>query len=109
MNTAQTKFGGLQIGIVVLAVATALIHLTLLFPDPVFILNCLGYLTLTAVYFLPQFKAYHGRVRWVFMGFAAVTILAWVAIGTPRTTLGYITKVIELALIALLWMDRRND
>ena len=108
MNASQTKFGGLQIGILVLGLGTALIHLTLLFPDVVFILNCLGYLTMLAAYFLPQFKGYRHTVRWVFMGFAGVTILAWVAIG-ERNALGYITKVIELALITLLWMDRENN
>ena len=108
MNATQTKMGGLQIGILLLAVATALIHFSLSFPDPVFILNGLGYLTLTAAYFLPQFKAHHATVRWVFIGFAVVTIIAWVAIGM-RTPLGYITKLIELALIALLWMDKPQN
>jgi len=107
MNATQTKMGGLQIGILLLAVATSLIHLTLSFPDPVFILNGLGYLALAAAFFLPQLKAYHATVRWVFIGFAAVTIIAWVAIGM-RTPLGYLTKVIELVLIALLWMDGRQ-
>jgi hypothetical protein len=63
---------------------------------------------LTAAYFLPQLKAYRGKVRWVFIGFTAVTVIAWVAIG-ERNALGYITKVIELALIALLWIDRGNN
>jgi hypothetical protein len=98
----------LQIGIILLALATALIHLSLSFPDPVFILNGLGYLALTVAYFLPQLKAYHATVRWVFIGFAAVTIIAWVAIGM-RTPLGYITKLIELVLIALLWMDKPQN
>jgi len=108
MNAVQTKMGGLQIGIILLAAATALIHLTLSFPDPIFILNGLGYLTLTAAFFLPQLKTYHATVRWVFIGFTAVTIIAWVAIGM-RTPLGYVAKLIELALIALLWMDGRQN
>jgi hypothetical protein len=44
------------------------------------------------------------------MGFVAVTILAWVAIGDkswPAGALGYVTKLVELVLIALLWNDRR--
>jgi hypothetical protein len=71
-------------------------------------LNGLGYLTLTAVFFLPQLKGYHATVRWAFIGFTAVTIIAWVAIGM-KTPLGYVTKIIELALIALLWMDGRQN
>jgi hypothetical protein len=44
------------------------------------------------------------------MGFAAVTFLAWVAIGDkswPAGALGYFTKIVELVLLALLWNDRR--
>jgi hypothetical protein len=96
----------------VLTLITAVVHFTLLFPDPVFILNSLAYLALLAAYFLPVPIARDNRrlVRWVYMGFVAVTILAWVAIGDkswPAGALGYFTKVIELVLIALLWNDRR--
>ena len=38
----------LRVGIALLTLATALIHLQLNFPDPAFILNGLGYLTLLA-------------------------------------------------------------
>jgi len=113
MQTAQTtKFGALQIGIVVLTLITAIVHFTLLFPDPVFILNSLVYLTLLACYFLPvpYAKDHRGLVRWVYMGFAAVTILAWVAIGDkswPSGAEGYFTKLAEIVLITLLWNDRR--
>jgi len=111
MQTAQTsKLGTLQVGIIVLTLITAAVHFTLLFPDPVFILNGLGYLTLLAAYFLPVPIAKDNRrlVRWAYMGFAAVTILAWVAIGDksgPAGALGYFTKLVELVLIALLWND----
>ena len=112
MNATQTKFGTLQIGILLLTLATAAIHFTLLFPDPVFILNSLGYLALLAAYFLPlPFAKDNPRlVRWAFMGFIIVTILAWVAIGDkswPTGALGYVTKIIEVVLLVLLWNDRR--
>lgn len=113
MNSVQTKFGAMQIGITLLTLATAVIHFTLLFPDLLFILNGLGYLALLAAYFLPLPVVKENRrlVRWAFMGFAGVSILAWVAIGDkswPDGALGYITKLIEIALIALLWNDRQN-
>jgi hypothetical protein len=113
MQTVQTRnLGALQIGIIVLTLITAIIHFTLLFPDPVFILNGLGYLTLLAAYFLPVPVAKDNRrlVRWIYMGFIVVTILAWVAIGDkswPAGALGYFTKILELILLALLWNDRR--
>jgi hypothetical protein len=105
--TLQTKFGAKQIAIVILALATALIHFSLLFPNVLFILNGLGYLVLLAAYFLPLpfAKGNRGLVRWVFIGFTIVTILGWVAIGDKSWALGYVTKLIELVLVVLLWTD----
>jgi hypothetical protein len=110
METGQAKFGAIQIGIILLALATAGIHFSLVFPSVMFILNALGYLTLLAAYFLPLpfVKENRDLVRWIFIGFTAVTILGWVAIGDKSVTLGYITKAIEVVLIALLWFDGRN-
>jgi hypothetical protein len=103
-----------QFGIILLTLATAGIHFSLLFPDFLFILNGLGFLTLLGAYFLPfdLFQRKHALIRNVFIAFTAITILAWVAIGDkswPAGMLGYITKVIELALIALLWSERQTQ
>jgi hypothetical protein len=109
MNAAQTKFGAVQIGIILLAVATALIHIALAIPQTLvmFYMNGAGYLALTAALFLPQFRQYRRLVRWALLGFAAVTVIGWAAIG-ERTPIAYVDKVIELALIALLWIDGRQ-
>jgi hypothetical protein len=98
----------IRIGILLLGLATAIIHLQLLFPDLLFILNGLGYLGLLAAYFLPipMFQARHGLVRWALIAFAAVTIIAWVFMG-ERSTLAYVDKTIEVLLIILLFLDRR--
>jgi hypothetical protein len=101
----------LRAGIVLLTLATAAIHLQLAFPDPVFILNGLGYLALLAALFLPipQLARYRNAVRWVLIGYAALTIFLWILIGA-RTPIGYIDKAIEVALIALLLLQtRRSD
>lgn len=100
-----------KIAIILLTIATAGIHFSLLFPDPIFILNGLGFLTLLAAYFLPLPFAKDNRslVKWAFMGYTAVTILAWVAIGEkswPAGMMGYLTKLIEVSLMALLWRDK---
>jgi hypothetical protein len=107
MQVAESRFGIKQGAILVLGLGTAIIHLQLLFPDAMFILNGLGYLTLLAAYFLPLPWVRDNRsvVRWAFMAFTAVTILAWVFIGA-RSPLGYLTKVIEVVLVALLFMDQ---
>lgn len=109
MDTLQTRFGALQMGILLLALATAIIHLVLAIPENMimFYLNGLGYLGLTAAYLLPQFKQWRGLVRWALMGFAAVTVIGWVAIGM-RVPIAYVDKIIELALIGLLWVDGRQ-
>ena len=109
--TIQRQFGPKQIAIAILTLATALIHFSLLFPDVLFILNGLGYLTLLAAYFLPLpfAKDNRGLVRWAFIAYVILTILAWVAIGNkswPAGALGYVTKLIEIVLVVLLWTDK---
>ena len=74
-----------------------------------FILNGLGYLALLAALYLPvaPLARYRGAVRWVLVGYTALTILLWVLIGA-RSTIGYVDKVIEVALIALLLLEARR-
>ncbi|MEW5867776.1 MAG: hypothetical protein AB1894_00760 [Chloroflexota bacterium] len=114
MNTS--KFGPVQIGIILLTAATAIIHLVLAYSIAVqlglpnslmFVANGLGYLALVAALYLPQFKKWHNWVRWALMAFTAVTIVGWVAIGS-RNLIGYTDKLIEVALIALLFTESRK-
>lgn len=106
------EIGGRQIGIILLALATAVVHLVILNVslgglDPLFTLNGLGYLGLLALYFLPipVARDNRGLVRWVLVAFTAVTVIAWIFIG-ERIVLGYVDKAIEVVLILLLLMDR---
>ena len=110
MTTSRTSTdNALQAGIVLLTLATALIHLQLAFPDPVFILNGLGYLALLAALYLPipQVARYRNAVRWVLIGYTALTIFLWILFGA-RIPIGYIDKAIEVALIALLLLEARR-
>jgi hypothetical protein len=99
----------LRAGITALTLATAFIHLQLAFPDPVFILNGLGYLTLLAALYLPVSRLARHRnvVRWVLVGYTALTILLWVLFGA-RIPIGYIDKAIEITLILLLLLEARR-
>jgi hypothetical protein len=112
MTTSRTSADtALRVGIVLLTLATALIHLQLAFPDPAFILNGLGYLTLLAALYLPvpRLARYRNVVRWVLIGFTALTILLWILLGA-RTPIGYADKAIEVVLILLLLLEaRRSD
>jgi len=105
--------------ILILAAATSLIHLALNFTlghfDVAFTANGLGYLALAAAFVYP-FRFLKGReklVQVVFMGFTAVTILAWLVMGekniaTLQGMLGYSDKLIEILLIAALFRHGPN-
>jgi hypothetical protein len=110
VQSQKVEIGGLQIGIIVLTLATAIVHLVILnleSIDILFTLNGLGFLGLLALYFLPIPIAQknHNLVRWALMAYAAVSILAWVLVGSP-SVLGFADKAIEVVLIILLWLDR---
>jgi hypothetical protein len=100
----------LQSGVIVLTLITAFIHLSLNFPDPVFILNGLGYLTLLAALYLPisPLVPYRRLVRWLLIGYAGLTVILWLAIGL-RTPTGYTTTADELLLILLLLLETRRS
>lgn len=113
-NPVRNQFGPVQIGIIVLTLATAFIHLYLVtvliasgMSGTMFILNGLGYLALLAALFLPIpiVKNYRPIFRILFIVYTLVTILAWVAFGA-RDAWGYSDKAIEVALVILLWLDR---
>lgn len=122
------KLNNVRYGILIAALATAILHIAAAFdkalfpesPDPLFILNGLGYLGLLGAYFLPFpfFQQRHGLLRKTFIGFAILTIAAWVLIwviqyviiqGVPffshDSIYGVPAKIAEVALIFLL----RND
>ncbi|HEY3313444.1 MAG TPA: hypothetical protein VGK00_17530 [Anaerolineales bacterium] len=123
------KFTSKDVGIIAVTLVTAIMHLlaaldTVLFPDgpdPLFLLNALGYAGLLGAFYLPIpfFQQKHELVRKVLIGFAIITILAWVFIwviqyviiqGVPffsrDSWYGVPAKIAELILIALLWTGR---
>ena len=123
------KLTGTHYGIIAAGVITAALHLFAAFdralfpdgPDPLFILNGLGYLGLLGAYFLPIpfFQQKHKLVWSGLFGFAILTIVAWLVIwvgfsvirdGIPffshDSIYGIPAKFSELALLALLWADK---
>jgi hypothetical protein len=77
---------------------------------PGFIIGGLVYLALLAALYLPlaQLERYRNVVRWVLIGFTALSIFLWVLLG-DRTAIGYTAKAIEVALILLLLLDARGS
>lgn len=97
-------------GVILLTLITAIIHMRFgLLGLQLFFLNGLGYLGLAALLYLPapQLAPYRHIIRWVFVGYTALTVVLWVFIGRPYTGIGYVTKLVELALIALLVAEAR--
>ena len=94
----------IRAGIVVLALATGYIHLTL--GGLLFTLNALGYFTAAVAMVIPLALAV--RFRWAIrlglMGYAATTIIGW-AIQGPYYSTAYIAKAIEVAVIVLVAVD----
>lgn len=105
-----------QSAILLLTVATALIHFYRAAADPeisaLFTLNGLGYLTLAGLLYarLPALAPYRSGVRWVFIGYTALTVVfyfVWAAMSGDWTVpWGPIDKIIEIALILLLWQEK---
>jgi hypothetical protein len=109
MVTSRTSSDvGLWVGIFLLTLATAAIHLYLglSFGNTLFVLNGLGYLGLLAALQLPipQLARFRGAVRWALVGYTALTIVLYF-IDNPGMTIGYVDKAVEVALIAMLLAD----
>jgi hypothetical protein len=123
------KLSTRQYAIIALGLGTAALHFgaaldRVLFPDgpdPVFILNGLGYLGLLGAYFLPIpfFQARHKLVWSVLVGYVILTIVAWLVIwvgfnvirdGMPffahDSLYGVPAKIIEVILLSLLRQDK---
>jgi hypothetical protein len=103
------KIGLLHLGIIILTVTTAIIHLTLGIPNglTMFILNGIGYLILVTALYLPQLRDQKKYIRWVLILYTAITILGWVFVGA-RNTIGYLDKLAEITLIVLLIIESRT-
>jgi len=123
MNRAKAQSGFLSVGIVLLTLFTAGCHLYLGLNGlrrplnaftVLFILNGLGYLALLAALTLPtpRLSGYRPLLRRVLAGYAALTVVSWVAVVVilhfGAIPLAYVTKVDELALLLLLWLAGRQ-
>ena len=103
----------IKLGIIVLGLVTAIVHLYLGFQGlPLFVLNGIGYLALLALLYLPipRLASYRDQIRWVLIGYTALTMILWLVItGGQSTVTGYTDKVVELLLIILLLAEARQS
>ncbi len=123
------KLSTRQYGIILLGLFTALLHLAAAFdkalfpdsPDPLFILNGLGFIGLLGAYFLPFkfFQERHKLVWQALFGYVILTIAAWLVIwvglyvikdGVPffsyDSLYGVPAKIAEVILLGLLRSDK---
>jgi hypothetical protein len=126
------KLSGRHYAIIIFTLITAVLHLLAavdkqLFPggpDPLFILNGLGYLGLLGAYFLPIsfLQQRHELVRRVYMGYAILTILAWIFIWVIQAVIinhtpffdhdslyGVPAKIAEVILLLFLSADKSQS
>lgn len=103
----SVQLGTNQYLIIALAVITAVIHIFI--GGPLFILNGLGYLGLVGLYyfgsrFLPQVMGFRPQIRWVLIGYTAITIILYFVMNPNAfsSPLGLITKAVEIILIVML-------
>jgi hypothetical protein len=96
--------------IIVLTLFTAAVHGIVLniqmgHLDALFTLNALGYLTLLGAFLFNIPAGMNKLVHYAFIGFTAVTIIAWAIInGDFSDPIGVSTKATEVLLIVFLWM-----
>lgn len=116
MKIGNVELTSRQVGILVLTLATAVIHLILGIGSGgtfgiVFILNFLGYLALWAAVYMDieALAEYRQLARWAFILYTIVTIVLFFVFNAESGygTLGLITKVIEVVLVILLFLDSR--
>ena len=100
-------------GIIILAAITGVVHLALGIgtSNNLFILNGVGYFALLyATFWTPGFlKGQSALIRWAFIGYTAITILAyfgsWGLEGFTQP-MGMVTKVVEVLLLIGLWRSK---
>lgn len=120
MTQAQTRphIGPVQMGVILLTLATASVHLYFVFFDEqitqkfivLFILNVLGYVTLLTALYAPISVLTRLRplVRLLLIAQAIASITGYYYVGV-FSTLGSITKGIEALLIVLLLVEAASN
>ncbi len=106
--------GPIEGSIIALTVITAVVHLLLAFANgmPVgmlpilWLLNGIGYLVLLTALYLPSLAIIQPYVRWVLIGYTALTVILWIVITHAAfDPFDFTDKLVEIALIILLVVE----
>jgi hypothetical protein len=117
LSESGSRFGAIQFGVILLAVATGLIHLYLFVKEGflgsgsmlaifqlLFVLNFLAYVILAAALYLPSLGRYQRLMRVLLVSVAVAAFASYLYVGV-FDLLGNVTKAIEVLLFALLAVD----
>ena len=115
-TTTTADRGWMRWAVLALVLGTAAIHVSRALVDPeisvLFWLNAIGYVVLGAAYALPipALEAWRGKIRWALIAYTVTTIVlffVWGLMSGDWPIIGFVDKAIEVALVAILWLDRR--
>lgn len=89
---------------------TAAIHVWLAIPTHLimFYVNALGFGVLAVLTLVPTPSISRMRVTQLIRIWTSATIIFWLIIG-ERTLIAYFDKIIELAILGLLWLEQKLD
>jgi len=89
---------------------TAIIHVWLALPTNLlmFYVNGVGFALLAYLYLVPVAAIPRQRVIQLITLWTSATILFWLVIG-ERTLIAYLDKIVELAILGLLWLEQKLD
>jgi hypothetical protein len=117
MNRARSRIGRAWTGAILLALATALIHLYLFLAEGflgggsmlaiyqlLFVGNFLAYSALAAALYLPAFVRYRRLVRVLLVAVVVASFASYLYVGV-FDLLGTLDKLIEILLVALLAVE----
>ncbi|MFN5060818.1 MAG: hypothetical protein ACK5GU_12970 [Chloroflexota bacterium] len=89
---------------------TAFIHVWLALPTNLlmFYVNGAGFAVLAFLYLYPIAAIPRTRIIQLITVWTSATILFWLVIG-ERTLIAYLDKIVELAILGLLWLEQKLD
>ncbi|MBM4414236.1 MAG: hypothetical protein FJ040_12430 [Chloroflexi bacterium] len=100
----------IRIAVALALLTTAGIHVWLALPTQLlmFYVNAAGFATLAILSVYPVSLISRPRVIQLTVIWTSATIIFWLAIG-ERTLIAYLDKIVELAVLGLLWLEHKLD
>lgn len=97
-----------RIAVAFALLVTAAIHVWLAIPSQLilFYVNAIGFTLFAILYVIPKSPIAPRRITQLIGIWTSATIIFWLIIG-ERTMIAYLDKVVELAILGLLWLEQK--